>query len=243
MGPDGDRHTRVNLHVFQHVSFEGLGAVEPWARGRGHRIRATRFFEGERLPRLEEVEWLVILGGPMSVHDEAIFPWLSPEKRFIRGAITGGRRVLGICLGAQLIAAALGARVYPNAHKEIGWFPVRRRLEAERSRLGRALPLEVEAFHWHADTFDLPPGAIPVARSDACRNQGFALGERVLGLQFHLETTPGAAARIVANCRKDLTEGPFVQSPRAMLSGDKKRFRAIHEAMAGVLEALSGVDA
>jgi GMP synthase-like glutamine amidotransferase len=231
----------VNLHVFQHVPFEGPGVIEPWARGRGQRIQVTRFFECEPLPPLEGVDWLVILGGPMSVHDEAIFPWLSSEKRFITEAIAGGRTILGICLGAQLVAAALGARVYPNAHKEVGWFPVRRRLEAERSKLGRALPLEIEAFHWHGETFDLPAGAIPLASSEACLNQGFVLGERVLGVQFHLETTPEAIGQLVANCPEDLTEGSFVQSPAAMLSAENRRFCAIHAAMASVLEVLSGV--
>lgn len=228
----------MNLHFFQHVPFEGPGAIELWARGRGHRIRATRFFQGEPLPALDEVDWLLILGGPMSVHDEAIFPWLASEKRFLAEAIAGGRRVLGICLGAQLVAAALGASVYPAAHKEIGWFPVRRRSEAERSPLGRSLPPEVEAFHWHGETFDLPVGAIPLASSEACPNQGFILGERVLCLQFHLETTPEAVAQLLANCSDDLAEGPFVQSPGVMLSG-KRRFRAMHAAMVGLLDALS----
>ncbi len=231
---------RMKLHVFQHVPFEGLGAIEPWAIRRGHEIRVTRFFEGERLPRLGDVDWLVVLGGPMSVHEEATFPWLSSEKRFITEAITGGRRVLGICLGAQLVAAALGARVYANTYMEIGWFPVRRRPEAERSPLGRALPVEVEVFHWHGEAFDQPAGAIPLAESQACPNQGFVLSERVLGLQFHLETTPGAVAELVSNCPEDLGEGPFVQSAAAMLSGEKGRFRVLHEAMAGVLDALSG---
>ncbi len=231
----------MSLHVLQHVPFEGLGAIEPWAKSRGQRISTTRFFEGEPLPALEDVEWLVILGGPMSVHDEAAFPWLSSEKRFITDAIAGGRRVLGICLGAQLVAAALGARVYPNTYKEIGWFPVYRRTEAEGSPLARALPPEVEAFHWHAETFDPPSGAIPLARSQACPNQGFVLEERVLALQFHLETTSEAAVQLIENCAHDLTPGPFVQSATAMLSAGQRRFDAMHGAMASVLDALSGV--
>jgi GMP synthase-like glutamine amidotransferase len=229
----------MNLDVLQHAPFEGPGAIEPWAREHGHRIRTTRLFAGEQVPRCEDVEWLVALGGPMSVHDESEFPWLATEKSLLRELVGAGRRVLGICLGAQLLAAALGARVYRSARREIGWFPVRRRPEAGASALGRAFPTELEAFHWHGESFDLPEGAVPLASSNACPNQGFVFGDCVLALQFHLETTPESVALLAAHCPEDLAEGPFVQTRETMMSAGEARFRALHSALAAVLEALS----
>ena len=117
----------MRVHVLQHVPFEGLGSIGPWLQRRGAAISATRFFAGDQLPHLESLDMLVAMGGPMSVNDEATLPWLQEEKRLIADAIGRGTPVLGVCLGAQLIASALGARVFPNHVKEIGWFPVRAR--------------------------------------------------------------------------------------------------------------------
>ena len=112
-------------HYLQHVFFEGLGSIAPWLQSAGYEITRTPFFKSMNLPDPEEIDLLVVMGGPMSVNDEVQFPWLAMEKWFIREAIGAGKPVLGVCLGAQLIASAMGARVYANAHKEIGWFPIR----------------------------------------------------------------------------------------------------------------------
>ena len=224
------------MRTLQHVPFEGLAALEPALRAAGHEIATTRLFAGEPLPPLESFDWLVVLGGPMSVHDEARYAWLAPEKELVRRSLEGGRAVLGICLGAQLVAEALGAGVRANREKEIGWFPVERVSGAEASAFGAALPPSTLAFHWHGETFELPLGAIHLARSEACENQAFAWGDRVLALQFHLETTRAAAASLVENCRDELVAGRFVASPEAMLA-DAARFERIHP----VLERLLAV--
>ena len=130
--------------------------------------------------------------------------------------------VLGICLGAQLIADVLGARVYANEHKEIGWFPVERADSAGTTEVGRAFPESLEAFHWHGDTFDLPDGAVHLARSAICENQAFLHKGRVLALQFHLETTRETAEMLIENCRDELDGGPHVQSAEFMLSSDAR---------------------
>ena len=143
------------------------------------------------------------MGGPMSVNEEAVHPWLRPEKRLISQSIEVGKTVLGICLGAQLIASALGARVFPNARKEIGWFPVRRPTGSVPD-LARLFADGIEVFHWHGETFDLPHGAVKFLESDACENQAFSLGSRVLGLQFHLETTHASAASLMENSRHEM---------------------------------------
>lgn len=205
----------MQVHVFQHVPFEGLGSIATLLEQRQAGVGFTRFYEpAARLPALAEVDCLIVLGGPMSVNDEEELPWLRQEKRFISEAIADGKAVLGICLGAQLIASALGARVYPGPEKEIGWFPIL----AEPVGVGTfAFPASVQVFHWHGETFDLPAGAVRLAASAACRNQAFQLGDRVLGLQFHLETTPESAAAILTHCADELLGNhPYIQAASAL---------------------------
>ena len=228
----------MRLHYFQHVPFEGLGSIADWCTSRHIAVTATRFFAGDALPALDAYDFLVVMGGPMSVNDAIQFPWLTQEKAHIAAAVAGGKIILGICLGAQLIAAAAGATVYPNSQKEIGWFPVVRSAAApESGPLADILPREVLAFHWHGETFDLPVGAVHLARSAACEQQAFALGARVIGLQFHLETTRTSATALLDHCAADITNGPTIQTPSKMLSDDG-RFAAINRVMVSVLDAL-----
>ena len=161
----------------------------------------------------------------MSVNDEGEYPWLAAEKRLVREAIEGSRPVLGVCLGAQLIASSLGAKVYRNAEKEIGWFPIAGTAPADSDSF--AFPRSLTVFHWHGETFDLPPGSRRLASSAACANQAFQIGRRALGIQFHLETTPEAAGLLVQNCRADLVEGPFVQREAAILAEAPERCAAL----------------
>ncbi|MEB2346517.1 MAG: type 1 glutamine amidotransferase [Deltaproteobacteria bacterium] len=227
----------MRVRVLQHVAFEGPAALAPALSAAGHEVAVTRLDAGEPLPSLAELDWLVVMGGPMSVHDEAHYAWLAPEKRLLRAAVEGGRRVLGVCLGAQLVAASLGAAVTRNPEREIGWFPVARAPGAECSPLGRALPARFPAFHWHGETFALPPGAVRLAASEACAEQAFAIGERVLGLQFHLETTPESAKALVEHCAHELGPGRWVQDASAILAPDAP-FAEAHTLMRGLLTAL-----
>jgi GMP synthase-like glutamine amidotransferase len=198
----------------------------------------SRLFAGDPLPSPADFEWLVALGGPMSVNDEREHAWLAPEKRLVRTAVEGGKRVLGVCLGAQLVASALGARVARNREREIGWLPVERVAGADALAPGRALPERFTAFHWHGETFELPRGAVPLARSAGCERQAFAIGERVLALQFHVETTRAAAEALIANCGDEMTPGPYVQKPDEILASDAP-FVAVQEVMRSLLAALS----
>jgi GMP synthase (glutamine-hydrolysing) len=206
----------MRLHYFQHVPFEGLGNIEKWAQSRGWEISATRFYQNDPLPDIHGFDWLVVMGGPMGVMDEAEFPWLAQEKQLIAQAIRQRKVVLGICLGAQLIASASGARVYRNSHKEIGWMPIELTEAGKSHPLFRNLPGRLEVFHWHGDTFDLPKGAVHLASSAACRHQAFAIDERVLGLQFHLESTPQGIDALIAHCGDELIESPYIQSAAEM---------------------------
>lgn len=225
----------MRVHVLQHVPFEGLGSIETWLSHRGARVTYTRFFESTRLPTLADIDFIIALGGPMSVNDEEQLPWLRPEKRFIADAIAGDKAVLGICLGAQLIANAMESQVYPNAEKEIGWFPV----FAESSAPGTfVFPTSVEAFHWHGETFDLPAGAVHLASSAACRNQAFQVGTRVIGLQFHLETTPASADAIIRHCANELLPRPYIQTESALRAVSAANYAGINALMVRILDYL-----
>jgi GMP synthase-like glutamine amidotransferase len=198
----------MRIHCLQHVSFEPAARISDWSHARGHEFTVTRLFGAEPLPELAAIDALVVMGGPMGVHDDADHPWMRGEKHLIAAAIETGLPVLGVCLGAQLIAHVSGARVYRNRFQEIGWFPVE---ATDRGIEQWSLPRRFAAFHWHGDTFALPDGAVQLARTDACEHQMFAIGERVLGIQFHLEVTPAEIAGML-EVAGDLPEGPYVQS-------------------------------
>jgi len=227
----------MRAHFFQHVPFEGLGSIGSWLESRGASVTGTRFFEEFALPPVNDVDLLIVMGGPMSVNDESIYPWLNNEKRFIKEAIARGKTVLGVCLGAQLIANAMGARVYPNAEKEIGWLPIHR-VHTPGAEDTFRFPKESVVFHWHGETFDPPPGAIRLARSEACENQAFQLGRTVIGLQFHLETTPQGAKDLVGQFRHELVPAKFVQSEETILSTPAERYTAANTLMSDVLSFL-----
>ena len=229
----------LRIHYLQHVPFEGPGFIESWALVRGHRLTATRLYAGHRLPATEEFDWLFILGGPMNVYEESRYPWLAREKRFIGEALREGKVLIGICLGAQLLACVLGAKVTRNACVEIGWYPVQKASQASQSSLSGFLPDSFPAFHWHGDTFEIPRGAVHLARSEACENQAFAFDERVIAFQFHLESTRESVENLIHSCPEDLAEGPFIQSPLHMLA-DLGRFRSSNDLMADIFDGLAG---
>jgi len=225
----------MKVHYFQHVPFEGLGSIEPWMKLKSAQISATKFYKDPYLPRVHEIDWLIVMGGPMSANDEQTYPWLKAEKKFIAEAITAGKNVLGVCLGAQLIASALGARVYPNRNREIGWYPIECFAERENTSLKNIFPSHMEAFHWHGETFDLPAHAVHLARSEGCDNQAFCIGEHVLGLQFHLEATPLTVRSLTEQCQNDLIPGRYVQSTVEMIS-TPARFQRINAVMNALLD-------
>jgi GMP synthase-like glutamine amidotransferase len=223
-------------HYFQHVPFEGLGSIEPWLLDNGFEVSCTRCFEAFNSPTPDAIDWLIIMGGPMSVNDEDRYPWLKLEKQFVRTMLAADKPVLGICLGAQMIANVMGASVFANPNKEIGWLPIDGLLPEDNSAF-KFLPSEM-AFHWHGETFDLPPGAHRLASSPGCQNQAFQIGKRTLGLQFHLEATPLSVAEIVANCRDELIPGPYVQTEKEILSANAQQYNAINQRMADILRYL-----
>lgn len=224
----------MNVHWLQHAAHEDLGCIAPWLAARGDQVTHTRLYAGETLPAVDTFDWLMVMGGPMNIYQYERHPWLRAEKQLIRAAVDAGKRVLGICLGSQLLADVCGGKVTRNAHTEIGWHEVR----CSAARIGpfTDFPAEFLAFHWHGDTFALPPGAQPLMHSEACANQAFALSPRVAGIQFHLEVT-AADARVWFE-HEQPAEERYVQTPVEILS-EVARFADNNRLMLRLLEAMS----
>ncbi len=202
----------LKIHCLRHEPFESAGVVEAWAKKHHHSFSETHVYKNEILPAVNNVDWLVILGGGMSVNDEGKYSWMTGEKEFIRKCIDKGKIVLGICLGAQLVANVLGAKVYRNKQKEIGWFQVKITKHGLASDLFQLAPDEFLTFHWHGETFDMPKGALRLAYSEACLNQAFTYGSNVAGIQFHMEMTERDIEKIVPAGKSELIQSKYIQS-------------------------------
>ncbi len=209
---------KVRLHYIQHVPFEDLANIWQWTVKNGHQVSRTCFYKFDRLPNLEDFDLLVIMGGPMSVIDVDRFPWLNAEIEFIEKAIANDKIILGICLGAQLISKALGANVYKNDYKEIGWFNVKLTDDGLGLPLLHNIPTEFTTFHWHGDTFNIPNNSTHIAMSDGCLNQAFIYKDQVIGLQFHLECNYSSINKLIQNCSSDISNDIYIQKPNYMTS-------------------------
>ena len=211
----------MRVLLFQHAPFEGPGAVGAWAAARGHMAQTVVAVTGE-FPPPSAYDLLVVLGGPMGANDDSDHAWLAAEKSAILTAVDAGKHVFGVCLGAQLVASVLGARVGRNPELEIGWFPVTLTPDGSASRVFGELPVEFIAGHWHGDTFSIPEGAVRTAFSAACPNQAFEYDDgRVVGVQFHLEWDADGAEALVESCSSELVPGPTVASAEQFLAGER----------------------
>lgn len=238
MTPITTDYKPLRIHYFQHVFFEGPANIEIWCVEKGHLLSATKFYENAVLPELSDIDWLVIMGGPMSVYDEEKFDWLAAEKQFIKKAIQAGKTVIGVCLGAQLLAEILGAKVYKNDYKEVGWFPVEMTSEGQENQVFSNFENNATVFHWHGDTFDLPRNALHLAQSEVCKNQAFLYKKKILGLQFHLEMNEQSLDTMLENGASELISAKYIQTQneilqhQELLETNKKMLFAILDNMA-----------
>jgi len=224
----------LSIHSLMHVPFEGLGCMEQWITRHNHTLSYTHFYDNHQLPNVNNIDWLIVMGGPMGVYDEAQYPWLAEEKAFIREAIEKGKTVIGICLGSQLIAEVLGAKVYPNKQKEIGWFDLELTTEGKNQEVLAGFEEKFPVFHWHGDTFDLPAGSKHLFQSEVTANQAFLYKEKVLGLQFHFEVTTQTLHEMVQNGISELAGSETIQPAEQILqqtafieANNKKMFKLL----------------
>ncbi|MBB1127225.1 type 1 glutamine amidotransferase [Thiospirillum jenense] len=229
----------MRIQVLQHVPFEGPAYLGDWATRHHHHLTINHLYTGDPCPTRDSYDWLIVLGGPMNVNDDNEHSWLTAEKVCINTAIEDGKTVIGICLGAQLIAQALGATVRRNDQQEIGWFPITWTDAAHQLPGCATLPKQLTAFHWHGDTFSLPPGAVHLATSTACQQQAFYYDGRVLGLQCHLEVTPISIAALCTCTNEDeLIPAEFVQSYQELEMTAGRDFAAVHRWFDALLATL-----
>lgn len=208
----------MRIVCLRHVDHENPEAISVWAAERGHAFQIVMpVFE--RYPSTDDFDMLVVLGGPMGAYEETAYPWLVAEKRFIRDCVEAGRLVLGVCLGGQLVAEAIGGSVRRADVREVGWFPARLTPAGRASRVLSVLPDEFVVGLWHGDMFELPAGVESAAATEGGPNQAFETADgRVVGVQFHLEWTPEALQVLVDRHRDWLEEGgPFVQTESEFL--------------------------
>ena len=221
----------METYIFQHVAFEGPGAILPYLESKGYHVHLVKLYAGDPVPSSLDVDFAVLMGGPMSALEEDKYPFMVEEKQLCRELFAADKPVLGVCLGAQIMANAFFAPIRQNPEKEIGFYPV----TFENG-------FTVTAFHWHGETFDIPEYAESIAYSEACRNQGFKMG-RSLGLQFHLETTAESLNSLLENCAEELeaalsAKAKYVQSKSQILETAKTALPELNAAMTELLDAM-----
>lgn len=230
----------MRILLLQHDPLDGPGALLEWAEARGHTVAVCLICGGEPLPPPGSFDMLVSLGGPMGAYEEEKYPWLAAEKEYLKEALAAGKKILGLCLGCQLLADALGGKAFRHTCKEFGWQPIEPLPEGASWFGGDGV---FKAFQWHGDTYALPPGALRLARNEAAEQQAFLLeapgGGKALGLQFHLEWTEQMARDALAEPGVAPPPSSSVQRPEEILSDPglfdsaKKRFFAMLDRFTG----------
>ena len=204
----------MKVLIIQHVDFENPGYFRNLFEAMNAEIAYLNFFEaGYRIT--QEFDLLLIMGGPMNIYEEEKYPWLKEEKALSRNALEKKKMIIGVCLGSQLIADALGKRIYRIPSREIGWFPVRKTHE----EVLNFLPEYATVFHWHGESYDIPEACTAFYGTDLTPNQSFLFDNRVLALQFHMEMTPEGAEMLIENCRDELDGTSYVMSPEMIMEG------------------------
>ncbi len=227
----------MRLHLLEHDPIDLSDTnITQWAQQKGYPVAHTYLCNNEDLPALEDFDWLMVMGGSPHAWEEDVHAWLSPEKEFIAKALEHNKIILGICFGAQLLAEALGAEVFPNPHKEIGWYEVTLTPEGQQSYLFHNMPQQFITFHWHSDHFSLPPGCTRLAYSEATANQAYIHPERpVAGIQFHPEYPLALVKYFARDWSQEWEIGPYVAGKEKVLA-QSDQIPETYELMATLLD-------
>ncbi|HTM64453.1 MAG TPA: GMP synthase [Gammaproteobacteria bacterium] len=222
-----------------HASFEQPGSIEAWAKRHNHNTSEVRPYLGEFLPVIDDFDMMVLMGGPQSPIEIEKFPYLIDEIELVKQALKQKKRILGVCLGAQLITEALGANTERSPNKEIGMYPVELLADAASDPVFGMFPASFDVMHWHSDMPGLADGVVLLAKSEGCTRQIFRYGDRVYGFQCHFELTKELVEAMIKHCNDDLIAGKYVMSPEQLMALD---YRAINAQMDKLLDYLSSVN-
>lgn len=229
----------MKILSISHASFERLGHIETWAHKKNHIIRKVNPYRGETLPKVNDFDFIIIMGGPQSMLRMKDAPYLADEIEFIKQALKLNKPILGVCLGAQLIAEALGAKTERSPHQEVGMYLIELLDAAKDDPVFQQFPHKFEVMHWHYDMPGLPEGAVLLAKSEGCPHQAFRYGDRVYGLQFHFEMTENLLNVMVENYIADLIQkSEYIRPVREILETDCSE---INLKLESILEYLSNV--
>lgn len=210
----------MKIHVIKHAAFENLGTIRAWAEEHQHTLTQTHTYRDEILPPVDSFDFLILMGGPQSPRETEASPYLLDEIALIKKAVDKNKSILGICLGAQLIGEALGAKTEKSPHKEIGFHPVTLLEKAETDPIFSKFSSEFDVMHWHNDMPGLPKDAVLLAKSEGCPRQAFRVGDRIYGLQFHMESTYSLIEGMIKHCARDFAPGKYIRSPEEILNAD-----------------------
>jgi len=230
----------MHILCLQHDPLDGPGTIVEWADSRGHCLSILLICQGEPIPHPDTFDLLISLGGPMGAYEEEENPWLKHEKQLLQDAFASGKKILGLCLGCQLLAEALGGKAFRHTCKEFGWQPIEPTAEGRKWFGVGESECTFFAFQWHGDTYTLPPEAVQLARNPACEQQAFVIGDQAVGLQFHLEWTEAMAVDALASPGALPPPSRFVQTPKEVLADPtlfttgKKRFFALMDRLVSI---------
>lgn len=226
----------MKVLALQHSAADTPASAGPIIEELGHDLHIMRTVErsGDPIPSTVEADALIIFGGPVSLLAPKVPEWVDQERELVRKYADAGRRVLGICLGSQIVASALGAKIRRNLQREIGWHPVYRMLAD--ANISEAFPDQFMAFHWHQNTFDLPPGAQHLLRSDGCDHQAFVIDDRILGFQFHLEANERTVEAFMMVSDVHNQPGRFVQRQPVIRQGTSRYLASQTEILSNFLQ-------
>jgi GMP synthase (glutamine-hydrolysing) len=210
----------MRIHCIIHAPFEMPGAVATWVLKKGYSLTFTHTYNGEKLPAVSAFDFLVIMGGPQSPLELNKFPYIANEIILTKQAIQANKPVIGFCLGAQIIGESLGATTQKSPHKEIGQYPIMLTKAAEQDPVFKTMSTTFDVIHWHNDMPGIPPNAVLLAYSEGCPQQAFRYGDRVYGLQFHMEMTQELVEGMIKHCPEDLQAGQYIRSEQELLNSD-----------------------